>query len=339
MRHKSILCKKILFGIMIVVFTIITIGCNKKDVKKNNEKTLKKKITASDIIDKVVDNYSSKEIKDVKIESNATLTSDKDKSMNVGIVVHNSFVDNDTKKCITNLNLKINVDKKENIIDLFINEQGNVVYSLNKSDYYSADEIYGMLGINYSAPKLENSDKSAKNTEKPSITGSIEEPSESPTSNVEDISQTVSPRKVYTIEDLKGISKKLVLEGTNEINGVECYVLKGKINSVEISNFFVKNLTEGLYEIPKKFGDIIYEIYVTKANYDINSVALDCKKLVSTLSGGEEIESNVVSLNITYNTGKKLTFPKGKAFELERYRDILNLIGEITIGLRNMKVK
>lgn len=339
MRHKSILCKKILFGIMIVVFTIITIGCNKKDVKKNNEKTLKKKITASDIIDKVVDNYSSKEIKDVKIESNATLTSDKDKSMNVGIVVHNSFVDNDTKKCITNLNLKINVDKKENIIDLFINEQGNVVYSLNKSDYYSADEIYGMLGINYSAPKFENSDKSAKNTEKPSITGSIEEPSESPTSNVEDISQTVSPRKVYTIEDLKGISKKLVLEGTNEINGVECYVLKGKINSVEISNFFVKNLTEGLYEIPKKFGDIIYEIYVTKANYDINSVALDCKKLVSTLSGGEEIESNVVSLNITYNTGKKLTFPKGKAFELERYRDILNLIGEITIGLRNMKVK
>lgn len=339
MRHKSILCKKILFGIMIVVFTIITIGCNKKDVKKNNEKTLKKKITASDIIDKVVDNYSSKEIKDVKIESNATLTSDKDKSMNVGIVVHNSFVDNDTKKCITNLNLKINVDKKENIIDLFINEQGNVVYSLNKSDYYSADEIYGMLGINYSAPKFENSDKSAKNTEKPSITGSIEEPSESPTSNVEDISQTVSPRKVYTIEDLKGISKKLVLEGTNEINGVECYVLKGKINSVEISNFFVKNLTEGLYEIPKEFGDIIYEIYVTKANYDINSVALDCKKLVSTLSGGEEIESNVVSLNITYNTGKKLTFPKGKAFELERYRDILNLIGEITIGLRNMKVK
>ncbi len=339
MRHKSILCKKILFGIMIVVFTIITIGCNKKDVKKNNEKTLKKKITASDIIDKVVDNYSSKEIKDVKIESNATLTSDKDKSMDVGIVVHNSFVDNDTKKCITNLNLKINVDKKENIIDLFINEQGNVVYSLNKSDYYSADEIYGMLGINYSAPKFENSDKSAKNTEKPSITGSIEEPSESPTSNVEDISQTVSPRKVYTIEDLKGISKKLVLEGTNEINGVECYVLKGKINSVEISNFFVKNLTEGLYEIPKEFGDIIYEIYVTKANYDINSVALDCKKLVSTLSGGEEIESNVVSLNITYNTGKKLTFPKGKAFELERYRDILNLIGEITIGLRNMKVK
>lgn len=324
---------------MIVVFTIITIGCNKKDVKKNNEKTLKKKITASDIIDKVVDNYSSKEIKDVKIESNATLTSDKDKSMDVGIVVHNSFVDNDTKKCITNLNLKINVDKKENIIDLFINEQGNVVYSLNKSDYYSADEIYGMLGINYSAPKFENSDKSAKNTEKPSITGSIEEPSESPTSNVEDISQTVSPRKVYTIEDLKGISKKLVLEGTNEINGVECYVLKGKINSVEISNFFVKNLTEGLYEIPKEFGDIIYEIYVTKANYDINSVALDCKKLVSTLSGGEEIESNVVSLNITYNTGKKLTFPKGKAFELERYRDILNLIGEITIGLRNMKVK
>lgn len=339
MRHKSILCKKILFGIMIVVFTIITIGCNKKDVKKNNEKTLKKKITASDIIDKVVDNYSSKKIKDVKIESNATLTSDKDKSMNVGIVVHNSFVDNDTKKCITNLNLKINVDKKENVIDLFINEQGNVVYSLNKSDYYSADEIYGMLGINYSAPKLENSDKSAKNTEEPSITGSIEKPSESSTSNVEDISQTVSPRKVYTIEDLKGISKKLVLEGTNEINGVECYVLKGKINSVEISNFFVKNFTEGLYEIPKEFGDIIYEIYVTKANYDINSVALDCKNLVSTLSGGEEIESNVVSLNITYNTGKNLTFPKGKAFELERYSDILNLIGEITIGLRNMKVK
>ena len=70
MRHKSILCKKILFGIMIMMFTIITIGCDKKSVQKNNDKTSKKKITASDIIDKVVDNYSSKEIKHLLRSSN-----------------------------------------------------------------------------------------------------------------------------------------------------------------------------------------------------------------------------------------------------------------------------
>ena len=46
-----------------------------------------------------------------------------------------------------------------------------------------------------------------------------------------------------------------------------------------------------------------------------------------------------VTLNITYNTGDNLTFPKGKEFELEKSSDILNLLGEITIGLRNMKVK
>ena len=80
-----------------------------------------------------------------------------------------------------------------------------------------------------------------------------------------------------------------------------------------------------------------------EAMFDVNQTTSEqediIRDLVSTLSGGEEIENNVVSLNITYNTGKNLTFPKGKAFELERYSDILNLIGEITIGLRNMKVK
>ena len=339
MRHKSILCKKILFGIMIMMFTIITIGCDKKSVQKNNDKTSKKNITASDIIDKVVDNYSSKEINDFKIESNATFTSDKDKSMDVGIVIHNSFVDKDTKKCITNFNLKLNVDKKKNIIDLFINEQGNVVYSLNKSDYYSADEIYGMLGINYTAPKMKTPKDDTDETATPSSNENTAEPSLTSTDSLEDTSATVTPRKVYTIDNLKSISKKLVLEGTKEIDGVECYILKGNIKSVEISNFFVKNITEGLYDIPKEFGDIIYEIYVNKDSYDINNVALDCKNLVSTLSGGEEIESNVANLKITYNTGEKLKFPNGKAFELEKYSDILNLLGEFTIGLRNMKVK
>ena len=94
-----------------------------------------------------------------------------------------------------------------------------------------------------------------------------------------------------------------------------------------------------MYNIPKEFGDIDYEIYVNKDTYEINNVMLDCKQLVSVLSGGEERDDNKINLNIVCNSGEKLSFPKGKAFELEKYSDILNVISELTSGFKNMKIQ
>ena len=302
-KHKRI----VLIFTMLLVF-IGLVACSKK-VDKSKAVKPKKVITSGDIIDKAIEKYESMNVTDYKIECNGTLSTSEEKSMNIDLLIKNYYVDKEAQKCITNIDFKLNVDKKENIIDLYVNEFGNVVYSLNKSDYYSADEMYSMLGINYSAPKL-------------------------------DVTMTnITPRKMYSILDLKDISNKLILGENSEIDGVEYYVLKGTIKSVEISNFLVKNITEGLYNIPKEFGDIDYEIYVNKDTYEINNVMLDCKQLVSVLSGGEERDDNKINLNIVYNSGEKLIFPKGKSFELEKYSDILNVISELTNGFKNMKIQ
>ena len=302
-KHKRI----VLIFTMLLVF-IGLVACSKK-VDKSKAVKPKKVITSGDIIDKAIEKYESMNVTDYKIECNGTLSTSEEKSMNIDLLIKNYYVDKEAQKCITNIDFKLNVDKKENIIDLYVNEFGNVVYSLNKSDYYSADEMYSMLGINYSAPKL-------------------------------DVTMTnITPRKMYSILDLKDISNKLILGENSEIDGVEYYVLKGTIKSVEISNFLVKNITEGLYNIPKEFGDIDYEIYVNKDTYEINNVMLDCKQLVSVLSGGEERDDNKINLNIVCNSGEKLIFPKGKSFELEKYSDILNVISELTNGFKNMKIQ
>lgn len=336
--------KNIILGVMIILLFSVLVGACNKTKDSDKEKKTKKTITASDVIDKVVKKYESMNVSDIKVETEATLKSAEDKSMNAAVVIHNSFVDNDINKCITKFNLKLNVDKKENLIDLYINEQGNIVYSLNKSDYYSADEIYSMLGINYSAPKLEteeddNSSKDEENnsTEEPTASAEVSETDNNTSSTA--VSTTPTPRKVYTMSDLKNLSKNVSLKGNKEINGQDCYILKGKLQGVVISNFLTKNLTEGLYEIPKEFGNIDYEIYVNKSTYEISNIMLDCNELVSTLSGREKREDNIVNVNITYNTGEKIEFPKGKEFELEKYSDILNLVGQITIGLRDMKAE
>ena len=302
-KHKRI----VLIFTMLLVF-IGLVACSKK-VDKSKAVKPKKVITSGDIIDKAIEKYESMNVTDYKIECNGTLSTSEEKSMNIDLLIKNYYVDKEAQKCITNINFKLNVDKKENIIDLYVNEFGNVVYSLNKSDYYSADEMYSMLGINYSAPKLDV------------------------------IMTNITPRKMYSILDLKDISNKLILGENSEIDGVEYYVLKGTIKSVEISNFLVKNITEGLYNIHKEFGDIDYEIYVNKDTYEINNVMLDCKQLVSVLSGGEERDDNKINLNIVCNSGEKLSFPKGKAFELEKYSDILNVISELTSGFKNMKIQ
>lgn len=302
-KHKRI----VLIFTMLLVFLGL-VACSKK-VDKSKDVKPKKVITSGDIINKAIEKYESINVTDFKVEGRGTLSTSEEKSMNIDFLIKNYYVDEEAKKCITNFNFKINVDKKENIIDLYVNEFGNIVYSLNKSDYYSADELYSMLGINYSAPKLDSD------------------------------MTNLTPRKMYSIFDLKTMSNKLVLGENSEIDGVEYYVLKGTIKSVEISNFLVKNITEGLYNIPKEFGNIDYEIYVNKDTYEINNVMLDCKQLVSVLSGGEERNDNKINLNIVCNNGEKLSFPKGKAFELEKYSDILNVISELTIGFKNMKIQ
>lgn len=345
---------KVRIGIIFIISVFIVIGCSKSSDNKIKKVITKNKITASSIMTKVVDRYKSEGLTDIKMTTKGTLGVDK--TLNYAMIFHNYFVNKDMKKCITNLNLKINVDKTTNHINMFMNEKGNIAYALNNKTFYSADEMYSMLGIKYVAPKMEKTitkptDEVEATKDIYNIDGTLE-----PTDEIElfedeendeeevDVETeenlpdaTPTPRKIYTLDHLGKLGSRLVIKGNKEIDGKDCYVLKGKIQGVEIRNILVTYLETSLYSIPKDFGDILYEMYIDKESYDIKGVTFNLDDLMSKSLDKEDLKDNDIEIQLDINTGQELKFPVTKEFTVDCYGNVLAAFESISKGFKCLK--
>lgn len=351
---------KLKIGLIIVSCIIILIGCSKTVENKIEKKSTKQKVTASSIMTKVVDKYKTEGLTDVRLTTTSTIAVDKNKKIDIIAVFHNYFVNNDMKKCITNLNMKINVDKATNHLNMFMNENGNIAYALNNKTFYSADEMYTMLGIKYVAPELKKIEKKETDETKATATADIYnidgtlEPTddtdmfgelEDDEDQVEDdeevyedeIQPTPTPRKIYTLDHFGKLGSKLIVKGNKEIEGCNCYVLKGQVQGIEIRNMLVTLLETNIYSIPKEIGNITYEIYVDKESYEVKGVVINLEELLKKFTDRDEIKDYKIEFKVEYNTGKILKFPITKEFSVDCYTDVLTAIESISKGFEDLK--
>lgn len=338
----------------IIISIGIIVGCSKTTDNKIQKTITRNKVTASSIMTKVVDKYKSEGLSDVKLTAKSSIGVDKNNKIDIAVIFHNYFVNNDVKKCITNLNMKMVVDKTSNHLNMFMNENGNIAYALNNKTFYSADEMYSMFGIKYVAPKMK--DIKAKPTDEVEATEDIykidgtlaptdkaddsEEESNDDTELLDDedeVDATATPRKIYTLDHLNQLGNKLIIKGNKEIDGKECYILKGQIQSIEIRNVLVTYLETSLYSIPKKFGNLDYEIYVDKESYEIRGLTLNLDDIISTLSNKENVSGNNIEFKVEYNTGTKLVFPTTKEFSVDCYGSVLTAFESISNSFKKFK--
>ena len=140
----------------------------------------------------------------------------------------------------------------------------------------------------------------------------------------------------FELDNLSKLAENLIIKGNKEVNGKECYVLKGLFQSVEIRNVLLTYLESMLYQIPEEFGDVEYEIYVDKETYEIYGITFDCTDLIKTLSGVEDIMENKLEFEVTYNTGSAVKFPKAKESSIDSYSKVLGAMEDISTGAKKL---
>ena len=353
---------KLKIGLIVMVCIVIMMGCSKTEENKIEKKITKNKVTASTIMTKVVDKYKEEGLTDIRLTTTSAIGVDKNKKINIVAVFHNYFVNKDMKKCITNLNMKINVDKTTNHINMFMNENGNIAYAINNKTFYSADEMYTMLGIRYVAPEMEKLDIKSTDNAQPTATvdiynidGTLEpteevnmfgesednddqdEEDDEEKENEDEPQATPTPRKIYTLDHFGKLGNKLIIKGNKEVDGRDCYVLKGQIQGIEIRNVLVTYLETNIYSIPKNIGNVTYEIYVDKASYEVKGLEFNLEELLKKYTGREEISDSKLEFKIEYNTGKILKFPVTKDFSVDCYGNVLNVFESVGNGFENLK--
>ena len=319
-KYKYILC------IMLTAFILVGCSKTKSDVKASDEVNEPK--SAKEVLEKTVDFYKKQQLKSLVMNAKSTIVSNNNSQNKVEVATNFVHIFEGDTIDIRNskLDFKTLYKKKLFGIELHFFKDGSVGYAFSnaKDVIYDASDVSQMIGVRQYIPACTNViEEDEEITEQDEE--SIEEPSEEPIQEVEETVEptaTATPSKTYKLEDLLKLSERLKLKGGHANN--------------EIVNGINAMIDGNLYNLPNKYGNIYYNLYVDKETFEIISMDIDISEVVQTLCKSSEKVDNIIKVNFSINTVNELKEVNVKKAGLTNFSNVwtaINYYSKVMAGL------